>query len=190
MALRIVRNRKPEPPPEPDKPKRRVRFAGKAPPAPVEPQPEPPKPKRRVQIAGKTPVATAERTPEPSGPKRRVQVAGRKPAPDAERGASPRRSVGAGRPASRSGDSGGGWIKWAVLAVFVAVAAIALGVCANRPRGGRRRALSVPDHYRGGSDGQDRITRSMGGKSMEEWCRENEKDNEMVQGRRSRRSGR
>jgi len=119
-----------------------------------------------------------------------VRVAGRTPPSSAERPSSRRRSPAGGRPAQRGGTgSGGGWIKWAVAALFVAVAAIVLGVYAARPRESRRRSLAVPDHYRG-RDVQDAITRSMGGKSMEEWCREQEKDNEMVQGRRDRRKGR
>jgi len=79
-----------------------------------------------------------------------------------------------------------------LLAVFVAVVVFAVGIYASRTREPERRRLSVPDHYRGG-DVQDAITRSMGGKSMEEWCKEHEKDNEMVQQRRAcrkQRSGR
>lgn len=190
MALKITKKKKPEPPP---KPKRRVRIAGKVSPVKAEPKPETPKPKRRVQLAGKTPPAAAERKPEPPKPKRRVQLAARTPAAPAERPASPRRPSAArtspARHPASSASGGGEWIKWVLLAAFVAVVVSALGVYVRHSSRPPSRSPSIPDHYRGG-DVQDNITRSMGGKSMEAWCKENEKDNEMVQQRRARRKGR
>ncbi len=87
-------------------------------------------------------------------------------------------------------------VKWVVVGVlaFMVVVGLLLAAAVNQGRkgssgGGIRFVHGGSRAASARRPGRDRITESMGGKSMKEWCAENEKDNEMVQARRARRKG-
>lgn len=88
----------------------------------------------------------------------------------------------------------GSHLKWVVVGIVAVMAVVVLlAVAAVNQANRETSGTGVRFVYGEGESAQrparDSITASMGGKSMKEWCAQNDKDNEMVQQRRARRRG-